>query len=388
MNQARPLIANRLLARSIIAAALCSLPFVPSARGFVEVERGELLFEATARLISDSNIYGNSLELDDTVLNFEPALVYLRKGGQGEIQFRGGVSFERYSDLDAEDTNNSFARLDISLPTASTSPLQGDFYLDYFKGRRVDYYLNDRIDLETSSLGGMCSYRFGGRTSLRFGADYSATYPDNLAKSNSRSFTVGGGYEIRTGVSAFADYRYRRSKSEADPVTLNRIGQKDHAVFVGLTGDLNTTLKGTAAAGFQRTSVDSNDPSGDANLFVADVSLEWTPRQRTTVFIRAMSDTTLTNAIQTVERMGAEIGVEQAIGQTLKGSASLEWYSHDFRGTSARGDDILAANFSLSYEPSKYLSAGAEIMLYTQDSNSAVADFDRSTFGLFGRFTY
>lgn len=360
---------------------------VPAAHCFVEISRGELLAEVKASVGIDSNIYGNASEMDDTLITIEPAAVYSRRAGRLNVDARAGVSVNDYADFDAEDSTDQFARIDMTLPTVQGSPLTGNLYADYFNGRRIDIYLTDRIEIDALSFGGRGAYRFNPKTEVRFGGDYLTNSPEGFQGSDTWSVLAGAGYVLRPKATAFLDYRYRRTTSDRNPITLNKVGRRDDGIFAGVGGELSALLSGVVSVGFQTSDTDSSDIGGDADKFIADVSLNWTPRQRTEVTLSLSADSAVTNDAQTVDRKAVTIGLEQEIGRSFSFKGTVGWEKFDFRQMASRSDDQLTASARLAYEARKFLTAGVEVTYWNRDPQGFVG-FDRTTLTFYTTFRY
>lgn len=379
---------SRWLSLCSVAAAACAAAFtIPVAQGFVEIAHGELLFEGRAFVMEDTNIFGNETEEDDVIWAVEPALSYRRRAGRLNIDGRAGITFNRFSDFTDENSNDGFGHIDITIPTSPASPLQGSYYIDYFNGRRVDLYLSDRIDTETFSTGLEAIYDTSARTSLRAAADYAADYPDQRAKNNSRSATLGLGYKVRPTTTVFLDYRYRLAKSEMDPVSGYAVDREDHALFIGVSGELSPALTGRFSIGAQTSDAGPSDPSGDDDQFVANIALEWKPRSWTTVYFRGQADSPVTNAGQTVQRQAIQVGINEKIGQLWAAEGTLGYDNFDFSSAPAHTENQLSIIGRLLYEPNKMFSGGFELAHYQRDPG-LTASFDRTTATLFAIFKY
>ncbi len=366
--------------------AFGSLP-PPQAEAFVEIARGELLVNVDARITTDSNVFGNLSEIDDTVFSVEPSLAYVRRQGRLNVDGRAGVRFNRYSDLDSEDSNDRFARVETTFPTVQGSPLQGSVYLDYFRGRRIDIYLTDRIDVNDFSIGGEGSYRFNPRTEVRFGADVLRSDPGEGPENRSRSFRIGFGYGIRPQATAYVDLRTRRSSSDRNLVSGFEIDRKENAVLVGVNGQLSPVLSGYASVGFQTSEATGRDSGGDFDTFIADAALSWQVRQRTQLYLNATADNRNTNDARTVERILIAAGVKQEIGRAFSFDGRVELEDFTFRGTPSTSDEQISYLASLQYAATKYFTAGVEFTYWERDPE-ITQRFDRTTFALFGTFRY
>lgn len=357
------------------------------ASGFVEIANGELLFETSARLTRDSNVFADEREISDTIYSLEPGFAYSREVGRLNVDARVAVAMNRFSDLDDEDSDDVSARFNASIPSAATSPLKGNFEVTYFNGRRVDIYLNDRFQVETFGVGGQGSYQFSPKTQVRFGADYGASYPEDLPNSHWRTARLGLGYNLRPAVVTFLDYRFRRSKSETDLFNGFGVNNRDHAIFVGIDGDLSPVLSGLASIGYQTRSADANDVGGEDNRLVSQVSLTWQARQLTKVGFVISADSVTTNAGRTVDRTGLNLSVDQAVGPTLHLNGSVEWARLEYRGAPEGTDNERSAQIGLHYEAYKYVTAGVEATYYFRNPEF-IDSFERTVLSVYATLRY
>ncbi len=212
---------------------------------FTQVGSGELIFGATARVGNDSNIFGNSSEIDDSFFSIVPELRFVKDDSRSTINARIATDITRYGDSSDEDFENFFSSIDISLPTGQGSPLSGDIQFGFDSIKDTNLYVNERILSETFSGSANLTYNISSKTALRGGFLYSDSQNSGIYSDTKTSVVSAGfqyNYSSKAGV--FIDGRLRTTESDG-------VDNRSKGFTVGLTGELSPRLEGSISAGDQ-----------------------------------------------------------------------------------------------------------------------------------------
>jgi outer membrane receptor protein involved in Fe transport len=115
------------------------LIFSNTASAFTKVGSGELIVGATARVGHDSNIFGNSSQIDDSFFSIVPELLFVKDDSRSTINGRIATDITRYGDRSDEDFA-AIPKLTYSLSAMAILPTAiGDF------APRLSMYYRDEL---------------------------------------------------------------------------------------------------------------------------------------------------------------------------------------------------------------------------------------------------
>ncbi|HLP08146.1 MAG TPA: outer membrane beta-barrel protein [Opitutaceae bacterium] len=415
------------------AALLATLVLPATAHALAEFARGSLTLTTIGRISYDTNLLGNSSELDDTIYTLAPTFAYRRAAGLGTIDASAGVSINRYADFTNLDNEGYHASLRVDLPTPEGARQEGVFSANYSDTTDVDETVGARV--RATTWGGRFSgtYRAGPRVDLRtnlaytetsrdvftdrtqwnagagfdyndflggfgLGADY--RYTDTVSNSNgaagsidqqSHSLSSGLFYKFISGLRASADVGYRWLKRGQDE-TLDR-NKDDSSMTFGLrlTGPfLPPTrfpkLESSFSIGYEQGEAVGLNDHGRATL-VGNLSLSWHARERTVVSVNASRQQGLSADNLSTVSSSLRLGVTQRIGQRTRASLSLAEEWADFPSTS-RNDERTRAGLNLSYSINRTWAAGADYTYTNSRSNNNLLDYDRHVIAGFVSCTF
>jgi hypothetical protein len=208
--------------------------------------------------------------------------------------------------------------------------------------------------------------------------------PNNDRNYNQYSVSLRGGYELRPGMTPFAEVLadQRRHDLSLDRNGLNR----DSDAFtgrVGTTFELNRQLTGEISAGYLTRRY--KDPTlRELSGLVADASLIWLASALTTVTFTAKSasDESVVADVSGVLRRDATLQVDHAFRQwligTVKGGVGLDEYQATGSGSS-RQDQRFSVAAALVYKLSREWQLKGEIRKDWLQSNVTNADYTADT---------
>ena len=128
MNSAQFRLATCALAAGTVLA--------PSAFGFAEVARGNLVATASFSAAYDTNVFANSSEVDDFVASFNPGLSYLRDVGSITTSIKAGVNAFTFADTDGQDSIDPYIKSSFNLDRAEKG--SASLSLDYARSTEAN----------------------------------------------------------------------------------------------------------------------------------------------------------------------------------------------------------------------------------------------------------
>lgn len=354
--------------------------------GFVEIARGELILNTTARATYDSNVFARNDGDSDVYLSLIPELQYLRRAGRGTIDGRAGIDFTRFMDLSSEDHEDLYGSFEITLPTHRDSPLSGGLDLRYTEHTGVNEFLNQRLESKHYSAESRLLYRFSERLGVRNNFGYNLSRSDEASNIESYFGRLGLQHEYSENLSLFTDYRLRRITSTGRGQQ-GKVDNLDHAIFLGATGDLRPRLTGTLSVGVQRT--DAQGARGeDANMIVAATELAWQMQERTEVTLDISRDMDVSPNDFSAEMFNTTLGINHRIEPKFDLNAYTGFSRFRFRGGDNRRDLGLHFGAGGRYIFSNYWHAGLNYQFTKNDSNRTFADYNRHIVNLSTRYSF
>lgn len=366
----------------MVVIALGAALAVPRAHGSAQLGGGTLYFDATANVISDSNVFGNTSNLHDTIYSLRPELRYLHQGSRGSAQLNAGLDINRYDKYSTENSDDWFANAGINIPDSAVGILSGDLHLAYFNGREADDFIAQRVDITRLDFGVNANFDLTAKTGLRTGLGRTSYDPQGRPGSHNNSLRVGFFTRLRPELSAFLDYSRSSAKSDADAALLNRIDTRSENVSVGLDGQLSPFVRGSVSVGSERTKTGSNTLGGGDTGLVANAALTWNPRPATSVRVNGSRGNRITANSQSIKSTQLGLDVTQDITVQWKAKVSLLWENYTIRGIGNSDSDRLIGRFDLTYDFSDKLTAGAHLTRHRSYSYLPTDDISRSTIGL------
>lgn len=372
----------RPLPRLVIASAVLGLSTAAPLAAIWEVADGELFLSLDAAISADSNISSSSAELSDTIYSVTPGFTWERARGLGTISLGAECEIERASEYEQYDSENYSANFALSMPASSAQRLRGSINASYFDGSRVNAFENTRVSETSYSVGFDAAYQATGKINTRLGVDYSKTEPEQLAEYERNAINVGLGYNFRPDVSAFLDVRFTDSSSNPFGERLST-DTSGNAVLIGLDGQITPKISGSIGFGYDWSETNSGGEQRDYSGPSYDVSLTWSPRERTTIGLEAA------NGIQSTGTGGTEffnvgLTVNQEIGFNMSANAGLSVRSSDFADENRGEDDVVQATLGGRYSMTRNISFGVSYTYTDSDSSLPLTNYSRSVWRFFG----
>jgi hypothetical protein len=395
--------------------------------GFAEVARGELISATTARLVYDSRVFGGLNAADDYIFTLDPRLLYRREAGQLKLDSFVGVRINRYDNFSNLDSNDLESSIKLSLPAEGATLASGRFETNYDERTIVNYDINREVREKDFNATLDSVIPTGLKTSFLLGGTLRRDQRIHFGDRDSRDGNVGFRYQNFAGGTT-VDFKYRRfqvkttaedggipidQKSDIYTVTVTR--PLYHDVRAGLTYgyrilnrsqaetpdgmtrsagsivglDLNgpflpqslfPKVESSLSLGYQKTETPGINDKGGTRLYGA-MNISWHARERTRLFVNARRATELSINNLTVETTGANVGIQESVGNFTSLTASGGYEQRDYR-TLGRSDDIYVFNVGAHYKITAKWSASADYNLRSAASSETAANYARSIVSL------
>ncbi|MBL4576651.1 MAG: outer membrane beta-barrel protein [Opitutaceae bacterium] len=350
---------------------------------FAQVDRGGLTIEATARVGYDSNIFGNSSEVDDTFISIMPELRFLKEDSLSTINARVAMDFTRFDEQSATDFENFYSSFEISLPTNRASRLSGTFNIGYDSINDTNLLINQRLDSDTFSSSANFVFRVSPKTGLRAGFEYTDNQNELFSNTKINLLTAGVQYSVSSRTAVFLDGRLSETESDGG------VDNRTKGFVVGLTGQLSPTLGGFVSIGSQSTDERGNIPGdSDSDQLIAFANLTWTPQERTNVVLTFGRDMDVSPGDESVETTTARAQLNHDLSSALSIFGAIELRDLEFRNIANRKDDVTEFNGGITYSINPRFSTGAEVSFFNSNSTDILSDYNREIYSIFASFAF
>ncbi len=365
----------------ITALFLAGVACLP-AHAIWEAADGEVFLSLEGEIAADSNILSNSDELSDTIYRVTPGISWERARGRGTISLDANCEIERASEYEAYDSENYNANFPLDVPATTSGRLRGSLTAGYFDGSRISSSQNTRVAETSFNIGANGSYQVSGKVNARLGGLYNDTTSDELADYTNSALNLGLGYNIRPTISTYLDVRFTEGSSGYSETIGSGTDTSGNAILVGVDGEITPKLTGHAGFGYDWSESETGGVVYEYTGPTYDVSLTWSPRERTTVILEASNgiDATSTGG---VDYTNIGIDLRQEIGASIVGTAGVNYRNSDFSSESRGSDDVFEATVGATYSFTRNYSIGASYTYTDSDSTLAYVTYDRSEWKLF-----
>ncbi|UAW98034.1 outer membrane beta-barrel protein [Halopseudomonas nanhaiensis] len=359
-------------------------------------------FELTPTLLVGESYDDNYRGLDrderaSWITSIEPSLLLSAETRNAGYQLRYTVSSDIYhDDSDATNTdhilglksimeltsrhrvswNLGYSRIENTINDDRTIPDDGG--VEELLERRFE---NERFDRAVAGAG----YTFGARTApnqLEFGAEYQRLrYRDDFNEDQDRDTLALGttwfhrlGARTRTLVELrHADHSYEQSTSDRDSTNL--------AALLGATWEATAKTTGTVKAGAERKDFDS-DNRNDYTSPMWEVGVVWAPRTYSKFDLtsrRAFDEGD--DGASTVQDVSTVLNWTHEWNPWISSELEYRMADREYKATE-REDDIRAYGVGLTYSPDRWIDFTLGYRFVENDSNVAIASYDRNVYML------
>lgn len=358
-------------------------------RAFTELGNGQLFLDNTFDITHDTNVTGNSSEVDDLIYSYTPTLRFSQQGSQSNVTASVGLNISRFDENSQFDRENLQSSISIGLPTGGRN-LSGSINAGYTESSSTNNFLLERVDAESIRINTNARYDFSRILDLSGGLGYSDTTTTNFSDTEDKYLSTGVVFKnLWRDVGVNLDYRYRVLKSsgfigEAADTTDSGISfgvdgsfLPDH-LFPNLDAFLNFSIRDTNTG---RMGESSSKKLG------INASIVWNPRPRTTVSIALRKDSDLTPDDRTVENFTTSINLNQQIGQQLTANFSISNSDSDYLFTSTTRD-ILNLATGITYQTHSNWSFSARLSHQDSSSTQTLGNYSGLTTSISSTYTF
>lgn len=354
-----------------------------TARALVKFNDGhdEVFVTGTAGIASDSNIYADANEVDDTLLTQTLDLDYQRKAGILGLNANLGWNFGQFLDNTSENYADPHARAELTKGTGRTT---GSLTLAAQRRSRTEYALNLRTVSWDYDAGINVKYPVIERYSISGQLSWNyQDYVNTATLFDLRTYTAGTDlyYVYTSQRDILGGYRLRITD------TTNSTRSYDHAFTLGTTGKLLPKVTGTLRLGYQYRQTDRNNigrASERFSAFTTSASATWTVTKRIQVNGQASRDyTTLATDIN-VDHTSASLNTSFATTARLTLFGGFGAGHLRYLGTLSEGrrDTYVSANLGVTYAHNDHLKVTLAGVWYKNWSKYDQADYIRRTISL------
>jgi long-subunit fatty acid transport protein len=283
------------------AFVICGLVFFGSA-GRVQAEKrlgnyGAVAIDAETRLRYSSNVFRNSNEQDDRILELTPRLRYRFDQGSIRVEADAGVNVIRYDDFNANDAEDIKSHIVIEFP-----------YGDYQERKRYD---------------------------IRSGVEFLDQDSETAGFSDIQrlSVPIEFFYDYRETLSLGLGYRYVQTDVERSITTAD---STDHAVFLAVEGQLASAVNAELRLGGQRREFDAAGEDDDNGFFVESL-FSWEASDLTTVDLSIGNQFSTTLDRISKETFFAEVELKHRFSDKIRATAGLGY--EDVTYSNGRDDE-------------------------------------------------
>lgn len=341
----------------------------------------------------DSNILSNAGDTGDFVyegsLNFD--LTPVRTNSIWSASF--GTDLIRFGNETNANSNDFRAQVSAqSTRPRFGSRLQGNASVSYTRDSRDDPQLATRIQEDAFTLNGGLLFSPNSKYSLGLNGNY--TQRDPLEAAGIDAATLSDLVNWGLGLQGF----YRRSEKLAftanagfDSRTGQNTGfQSDNTSLsfsLGADGQLTPKISGTLAAGWQVREVEDTGDTDGTPFFQA--GLTWAINSRTSLSLDGSNGFgTLAND-QNTRDLELGLSLSRQIRTRWSANLRMSWRESTFSDPLfERADEFLAIGAGTQYQVNDWASLGASFDWSDQQSDFAVASFERIRFELSLDLTY
>lgn len=359
-------------------------------------------FELTPTLLVGESYDDNYRGLDEGeqaswITSIEPSLLLSAETRNAGYQLRYTVSSDIYHD-DSEATNtdhilglksimelSSRHRIGWNLGYSRIENTINDDRTVVEDGTEEDLlerrFENERFDRAVAGA----NYTFGARTALNqleFGAEYQRLrYRDDFNEDQDRdTLTLGTTWFHRLGARTrtlvelrHADHSYEQSTSTRDSTNL--------AALLGATWEATAKTTGTVKAGAERKDFDS-DTRSDYTSPMWEVGVVWAPRTYSKFDLtsrRAFDEGD--DGASTVQDISTVLNWTHEWNPWISSELEYRVADREYKATE-REDDIQAYGVALTYSPDRWIDFTLGYRFVENDSNVAIASYDRNVYML------
>ncbi len=375
------------LTRAILATAVVAFAFPMHLAALWEAADGEIFLSLNTSITADSNIGSNAAELSDTIYAVTPGIAFERSRGRGSLSLGAQYEIERAGKYDAYDSENLSADFSLNMDATPSGRLRGGVNAGYFDGARVDRFENRRLSQKSFNLGLNGAYEITPKLNSRLTTSYDETRPETLADYDRSSIRLGLGYKMRPLISTFMDVRFTKSTSDHQDGPGSRADTSGKALMFGVEGEITARLSGSIGVGYDWSESELGGIDTEYSGVTYDVSLDWQPRERTSVSLTASNGIRAASR-GAVEYMSIELAAKQEIGLNMSATAGIGLRSNDYESEFRGDDDIVDASLTYNYAFSRNISVGARFAYTDSDSSIDLFSYSRTVWTLFGNVRY
>ncbi len=370
---------NRL---SIVTALGCMVGVVPSS-AFVALGHGRLIGTATARAEYDSNVFVNSSEVDDYVGSLTGGLRFVQNASV--LKLDAGVGITLMSFADDDNLNSADPSADALLTYAPSDKT-------YFKGsislRRNtigNEALNDRTKSNDFQVDGEFEHLTTEKIGFRLNAGYSSSNYLTTGYSDVNNFSLGANavYEYSPKLKLLGGIATREWWTDNRAVGRASPASQDWRFTVGAEGELAAKVTGELSGGLVRREASSGFSDRDA--FYLSSSVTWAAAEKTSIGLKADQDFSVSAADQSVKSFSIGLSLNQGLSEKLSFDAYAGIDRSNYQAFNNRGnreDDGYSLRGRFGYAFADDMTFEVSAGFRHNDSNQAVATYDRFSFGV------
>jgi len=352
--------------------------FIPSAFGFTEFARGNLVANASLVSSYDTNIFGNSSEVDDFNATFSPGLSYLRDAGNLSVSIESGVSAVSFADSSSQDSVDPFLNTTLNLDRAEKG--SATVSLGYTRSTEANNLLLARTQSDEYRSSGRVNYFYSEKTGIRVDANFRRSEYNTFGYNSISSYGLGGGliYRYSSKLTASATYDFSPEKAINLAGPLSDPSSKNHRFAFGLEGQLAPKLNGSVSLGYAYRSFDLG---GSDDTALLGVDLLWNPVEKSSFTLSASNNFDTTAGAESARILDVSLGGRQALTEKLVLGGSLGYQHSQIDqkpGPVSRSDDAYLLGVSLSYALNDNWSTNAGITHRLNKSSLALGDYVRT----------
>jgi len=366
--------------RAFALLALASGPVI-TARALVKFNDGhdDFFITGTAGIGYDSNIFAYNGGGSDTSYNASLDLEYRRKAGMLGVDADLGWAFYKFQKFSSEAFAHPHARAEITKNAGRTT---GSVNAGVKRESRADSAINIRTTSWQYDAALNVKYPVIERYSLTGQLGWNRRdFQDNAALVDLDTWTLSSDvfYVYNSQRDLFGGYRLRVTDTTADTQEI------DHALTIGTSGKIVSTINGSARVGYQLRESNRRDGSRETyDGLTSVVSATWSGLSRLNVtgFVSSDFNTIATDVSVSTTSIGLDAQYAFTARWSLVTGASAGRVRFLGVTGSGRRDTYFACNAGAAYTLSDRFKATLSCGYFENWSTLAFSDYDRNTISL------
>lgn len=324
----------------------------------------------------DSNIYTYDGGPGDFIYNAGVLLNYTRRAGLIGVDASAGFNWSEFATYSDESSIDPTFSLEFSKSTGRTTGS-----LTFNAAHHNDPDANANIRAESWTYGTHLTFRYPviERYSISGGIGYARTdYLHNEAGLvDLDTFTANADviYVLNSRRDVFVGYRFR------DSATSDTGSSQDHAVSVGVNGQILPKLNGSVRLGYQRRHYSDLGIDTSYDGFMSAISSTWTVNRRLNVTGTLSHDFQTTSTGSTTETTTLSLDSQYAVNSRLTINANIGTGLNRYKEGNRR-DWYYTAGIGFGYTLHPRLQITGSYQYHQNYSNVSLSEFSRHTFNL------